>query len=678
MTTLSNTPITDTELSDLSRRSLVPPKRYGVSEWAVQKPFLIAEKGALYPGPYSLDRTPYWREPLDAAGDPNVRRINVVAPPQSGKTKFAEIVITWMLSHRPTNCLYIRPAEPDLDEAFRDRFAPIFFRNLPMLVPNNGSWVVLSKNQRIELTNAIVYGAAATVPRTITSRTTPFILYDETDTGGDTGNDLGNTLDLADERQMAGTAALSMTLGVSSPKHDTGSNWIAYDQRSDRRTYHEPCPHCGVYQDLKWENFHTLDDDRDTIAIITDNLARYTCTKCGCEIEPQWQSWMADRGVWVPQCQTVAQPLPIDDENIVNHDSLAILPDGERWDPQLTGDPPRNPHRGYHVWAANTKWEQRSWSHMMARWFEVSKTRDPERLQVFTNSWRALPWKQSIGSASVDVISRRVGTYEPRVVPASAKIILGAIDVQNDCLWYSFRAFGANQESWLIQYGTVEVHNDDYQSALNTLYEMAIYQGWPIKGEDDLMMRAYAMAVDSGYRTDEVYEFARRQSVIAIKGEDIAKYRVKRVQVEGKKRPDPVDLWHLNMRAFKDRLQRYLKQPTDEPGGYHLHSETTQEYINHLSAEELKPRRSNAKIFTWQIKSSGRPNHLLDTEAYTLALTEALEQRREVSLMVMRDDDPPICVFRRGQGRVTPPAATPGKPQEHNEWAGDAARNWNK
>lgn len=663
---------TTAPVASVVQRILTPRERLSISQWAVNKPFLILEKGAVYPGPYDLSLTPYWREPLDAAGDSAVRKINIVKAPQCGGTKCAEIVLAWHLENQPTNWMYIRPAEPDLDEAFRDRFKPIIERNLPDLVPTSGSWVVLSKNQRIELTNAIIYGAAASVPRQITSRTTPKALYDETDTGGDTSNALGNVLDLVDERQMAGTSAMSLTMGVSSPKYDSGSNWVAYDQRSDRREYWEPCPCCGHYQPLVWESFIVEGDERDGLTIINDDLARYRCKKCEYAIEPSWQGWMSDRGVWVPRDQRITEPLPIDDDAIRDERSLAILPDVERWEPEREGKPRTNPHRGYRVWAANTKFEQRGWSSMMARWFEVARTRDPERIQVFVNSWKAQPWKQSIKSADEQTILRRKGAYEPRVVPGRAKLLLGAVDIQMDHLWYSFRAFGPNQDSWLIHYGTVEVANDDYQSALDTVYQMAFYQGWPAKGEGDLRMRAYALAVDSGFRTDEAYEFSRRAGVIAVKGEDLAKYRVRLVQVEGKKRPDPVDLYHLNMQVFKNRLQRALKQPNDEQHGFWLHCEVSDEYIQHLAAEEMKPRRSNAKLLTWQIKSQGRPNHLLDCEAYTLGLAEALEQRREVSVMTLREDDPAMGTFVSGQSPIGEPQPRKRRTTGRGKWLPDA------
>ncbi len=167
---------------------------------------MIVEKGAAFPGPYDLRMTPYMREPLDALGLPGVRRMNWVFPPQSGKTKASEVGLGYLLEHDPLNVLYIRPAEPDIDEAFRDRFRPMIEANLSHLIPageSGSQWMVLSKNPRIELTRCILYAAAATVTRQLTSRSAARIFYDETDTGEVSSNTLGDVLKSAEDRQQA-------------------------------------------------------------------------------------------------------------------------------------------------------------------------------------------------------------------------------------------------------------------------------------------------------------------------------------------------------------------------------------------------------------------------------------------------------------------------------------------
>lgn len=637
---------------------LHPRERLTVSQWAIRAPFIIKEKGAVRPGPYDLSWTPYWREPLDCISDPTISAMNVVAASQCGKTKMAEVALAWRARFRPTNMMYLRPTEDDVKEAFTDRFKPMLETNLPDLVPR-GEWVTISKNPAIRLNNLIIYGAAATIPRQLTSRTTLFNWYDETDSGTGEANESGNVLQLMAERMMAGTASLVFNLGTSTPRLETGSNYRAFAYYSDRRHFNEPCPHCGAFQPLKLANIIPVDGEKSPDLIRQNDLAVYVCDTCGSEIAPEWQSWMADRGRWVPEGQRIVDPLPLTNDDIVNHASLETCTGPDRFEPRREGDEPATTHRGYQVWRANTKFDLCRWSNILAEWFAVSRTKDPDRLRVFINNWLAEPWKEAIEPADEDQVRSRVGVYEPRTVPGRVKVILGAVDVQADCLWFAFRGFGSNQESWLIHYGTIEVSNGRYVEALDALYELAFYTGFELIGEAaDMRMRAWAVAVDSGYRPDEVYEFARRPCVIAVKGRDLADFRVRVTQVEGKKRPHPLNLYHVNTRAFKDRLQRFVKADDGDPGAWHLHRDTTQEYVDHLTSEHLAPK-GNGRAYTWQPRSEGRPNHLLDCETYILALSEALEQRRELSIMTIQPEDPQVGVFRRGSEPIG--AATPAK-----------------
>lgn len=638
-------------------KQLEPIVRQSMSDWATDH-FFINEVGAVRPGVYDLSWTPYWREPLDALSDPEVRLMNLVACAQSGKTQLGSIFVAYTAKFQPANLLYVRPALDDVVEAFRDRFKTMAEANLRDLIPN-ADYCTLSKNPAIALSTMTIYGAAASIPRQLTSRTCLKTWFDETDSGGEDDNSLGNVLDLLDERQMAGSSLQSLTLGSSTPKRETGSNWQAY-LKSDCRKYNEPCPECGVYQPLVFRpRMVTVDGERDPDLILENNLARYICEGCGCEIHPEHQNWMADRGVWVPKTKKIIEKLDLDDAAMVEA-AKTITKKDERWTPRMEGEEPRGNHRGYQVWRANTKFEQCTWSHIMARWWTVQPTRDSMRLQVFVNNWLAEPFTEAKDPANKELLKTRIGVYPAKRVPGRVKIVLGAVDVQPDCVYYLFRGFGAEQQSWLIEYGRIEVYNENFYDAFEKVYEKGMRLGWVYGDLDDnLHMRCYAMAIDSGYQAGEVYEFCRRSNCIAVKGKDIADWPVKPATVEGKKNPDPLTLWHINTKVTKDRLQKLIKSAPGQPGEFNLHADTTDEYLDHLVAEQLRGRKSNKKIKTWQVKTANAANHYLDCESYIQGLIYALEYEQEVSVWTIRADESPAGTFR--PSNFAKPAAEPVK-----------------
>lgn len=662
---------------------LRPKPRIPVTEWG-RLHFQIQEKGAVNPGPYDPRLTPYFREPLDCFDDPGVRRMNWVVCPQGGKTKAAEVGVCCRMDRRPTNMIYVRPTEPDLVEGFRDRWRPIFEMNLPHLVPMSGEWCVLTNNPRIELRSAIMYGAAASIARHATSRTAPMVMYDEVDTADDANSTLGNTLDVMDDRQMAVAEALAFTVGMSSAKFETGSNWTAYDERSDRREYWEPCPECGAYQRLpaeegQFEERFTLSTkERDPDVIREERLARFVCEGCGVELEDRWQGWMSCRGVWVPRGARIKERLPLDDVEVVDR-ARSYLPavdletgDALRWEPKIEGLGKPSRHRGYRVWAANLNPEglneQRSWSHMLAKWFEVMQTRDPEKVQVFVNSWKSLPWKHTLRGLDEKQIRQRMGAHERGKVPAAAKVLFAGVDVQEaGYLDYDVWAFGPGHKGgparqWTVEHGTLEVSGEDYQAALSRLHERFM-RGWPVVASPMWRMRVYQYGVDSGAVTGDVYEASRSCGFLPMKGTDNANYVVQPSTVEGKLRPEPITFFWVNRMVVNGRLQRMLMAPPevamggyDAGGGWWMHEGTEDEYIRQLASEELRHKKGRKKP-VWEKKSEGRKNEKWDTAAYILAVAEALSQLGEVDVWSLVEDDPRLNVFRVDGGEDTPEVA---------------------
>ncbi len=496
-------------------------------------------------------------------------------------------------------------------------------------------------------------------------------------------------------------------------KYETGANYRAYEDQSDRREYWEPCPECGGYQRLPAErgafedrfvvsetgrgsgparpgsrgSRGTRGTERDPQVIRGQRLGCFVCEHCGVLISDRWQGWMSLRGVWVPAGGEVVEGLPLGDRDVVEVGSLAWKPDGSRWEPEVSGQAAVGDHRGYRLWAANLNSEglsrQRTWSHMLAEWFEAEKSRNPERLQVFVNSWKCLPWKVTLAGLEERKILERKGAFAARVIPKDAKVVLASVDVQEEgggYLVYDVWAFGPEPEaaagggesrSWSVDSGIEFVQHEDYQGALDRLYTR-LMRGYPVAGESSLRMRPWAVAVDSGYRAREVYEFSRRPGVVVVKGQDDATYTLRMSEVEGKIRADPVTLWWVNTRAFKSRAHAMLTRPGDDPGGVRLHAETSEAWVSQMASEELKPKSKGGKP-TWQLKTAGRANHHWDNFCYTLAVADALAEKGEVAVWSLRATDRRLGAFvpgvrlepggepRRSRGGVSKPGRKRGR-----------------
>lgn len=89
----------------LVRESLPLPDHREIREWAAAN----VDFGNMeaFKGPYNVENVPWTAEILRAFKDPRVRKISVVMPPQeSGKTKAAEVCLSWRISENPAKCAF--------------------------------------------------------------------------------------------------------------------------------------------------------------------------------------------------------------------------------------------------------------------------------------------------------------------------------------------------------------------------------------------------------------------------------------------------------------------------------------------------------------------------------------------------------------------------------------------
>lgn len=67
----------------------------------------------------------------------------------------------------------------------------------------------------------------------------------------------------------------------------------------------------------------------------------------------------------------------------------------------------------------------------------------PELLQNFVNSWLAEPWEDTKLKTSADMVMERQTDLKELIVPSWASFITGGVDVQQNCLYWSIRAWGS-------------------------------------------------------------------------------------------------------------------------------------------------------------------------------------------------------------------------------------------
>jgi phage terminase large subunit GpA-like protein len=204
--------------------------------------------------------------------------------------------------------------------------------------------------------------------------------------------------------------------------------------------------------------------------------------------------------------------------------------------------------------------------------------------------------------------------YVEGEIPAAAKVLTAGVDIGKDLFHYVVRAWGDGEESWLVTSGKCR---GDW-----SLVEQRLCEG--VFGQQG--MQTMLICIDSGYRTEEVYEFCRQRPDVCrpVKGQQVLDgvpfrgVKVERSPATGSVPLGAQILWHVNNEFFKDRLHRLIHQE----GRWHLHQDPNPEYLRQVASEHkvlVRNHRTRQAKEEWSLKPGYRANHWWDAEVYSLA-----------------------------------------------------------
>lgn len=549
-----------------------PPERYTVSEWADN--FRVLTNISAEPGRWRTNRTPYLKEPMDKFTDPLIEQIVLCFGAQLGKTETELNMIGYALDQTQSPVMMVYPTDAIAKFASDKRVQPMIksVKSISDNFDENSKLLELDFNNGNYM---VLVGANS--PSSLASRSIKYLFFDEIDKYPAFSGKEADPIKLAKERTK--TFVDKKIVMVSTPTVESGNIWQALMNANERRQYYVPCPHCGVSQTLKFKQIKWPDEHNDNADMIRDT-AYYECEHCG--------------------------------EHIYDKHKMEMLRHGE-W---RAANKPQSKVRSisYHLSSIYSPWVTFG---DVAYEFKNSKG-TPASLMNFINSWLAEPWR-SAKTKSTQTLHFTESTYDRGVVPDKATLLIASVDVQLDHFWWEVRAYAPGVKSYLIDYGQASTWND--------LEEIIVNREYPSEyGEPRQVMKA---GIDSGFRTDEVYQFCARfpEICIPLKGSSnhktlTAPYSMSSVEkgvIGGLK------LYVLNTDYWKDFIFARMVRPTDEVCTIHLFKDCPQEYTDHLRSEEKQETR-NVKTgevtVQWKPLTGHPTNHLLDTCTYNAAVAD--------------------------------------------------------
>lgn len=372
--------------------------------------------------------------------------------------------------------------------------------------------------------------------------------------------------------------------GVADPQDLQSEIWKNW-QNGTRHEFMVPCPDCGEFfaPRLKYLTGWEPGDSPSK----AKRKAKLLHWKCGSLIEEKHKLWMLEHG-------------------------RAIAPGQRIVAGEVVGDPPESDW--YTIWISGLLSPWVTWGDSAYAWLSAARSHDEATIratinlrfgELFRVRGEAPPWEdiRKISEESV---------YDLGVIPKGVRKIFLTVDVQKDHLVCIVRGWGVEQESWLL--AREELWGEtDKSEVWDRLSE------WADKGFLDRPFDAFA--VDSGYRTEQVYTWCERRMGVAYatRGKDrpAKLYSAHDVEVlrSGKKVKRGLKSWTFDHGFFKGWVHDRIRVPQDQPGAWHLGRGVGDDYCRQLVAEQRM--RLPSGVQAW-VKSG--PNDWLDAEALQVLL----------------------------------------------------------
>lgn len=646
-----------------------PPERITVSEAAER--YHIVKNPGQHEGPFSLEKTPYLREPMDVLTSLDYTGMAFAGPARTGKSAMA---INWLCHTAitdPADMMVVHMGQTNArDWSLADLAKAL--RNSPelrkRLVPGKANDNVFDKaflsGMRLTVTWPTISNLSGkTIPRLWImdmDRIKPQIIDKE-----------GHVFDLTKKR--SGTfKRYGMTAAEASPGFPvTDPKWTADPShpheappcdgilsiynRGDRRRWFWKCPQCESafephFKLLKWPTLDTGD---------IMEMAEQTYMVCphdGYPMEPHWQRVLNSAGRWVKEGQI-------------------WMPNGE-----ITGTARRSDIASFWMFgpaAGFTDWLQLVRQYLTAM-ESYDKTGDdgPLMTTVTVDQGDAYVPKHLEGGRLPETLKARAEDWgsarEEPTVPPDVRFLMAMVDVQGgvgSCFVVHVFGVDSNRDIWHVDMFKIrkspERKDEEGESARidpgayvedwETLVDQVMERTYPLSDGSGRRMGLKLTACDSGGSdgaTATAYEFWLKLRDRGLTGRfhllkgvpsktETAPIRIAypNAQSKGNKfeRYAAVPVWYINSNIVKDNAANLLERTI--PGGQIHFPHWAEMWLYAQLTNEI--RLPNGQ---WE-KIGGRKNEAWDLLCYALAFLD----HRDINIRYLDWDNPPTWAAEWGR-----------------------------
>jgi len=563
-----------------------------------------------FPGLWDNEKTPYAKEWMDnmAPNSPIQHQVIMKGAQVSG-TEAMLNTLAYYMDQCPAQILYITAKEELLEKWSLRRLEPLIdsmgIRH-KVLASKERLGVVTRRAVDKTLSKEFIGGCldlvSARSAASLRAESKRILLRDEVDGAPallTTGE--GFWLDVSYARTKA-YGSLRKVMDVSTPSTFEDSQIFQLYERGDRRKYFVPCPSCGHYQELVWEQV-TPEYKSGKLFDVS-----YKCIKCSALLKNHQKREMLSKGEW--------RPTAVSDSKVF---------------------------RSYHLSTLYAPVGMSSWFEMYEEFTRAQE--QPDGMRGFTNLSLGMPYKEKGVRPILTTLQNLRSTYKSGEVPDGVLFLTMAVDVQagqerNDGkparLVVEVCGHGKGFRTWSITYRDFVGPIDDISSGawMSMTKWFQEIQG-SFYRSDGQKFPISLVLIDSGYDAHIVYDFCRNwQHTLPSKGYSLLKKNKKEKGLD-EAGPDYFRRYRLakvgdskeqmlaeiSTNYYKHHIYTNLSKVRNEdkkiqaPGFCEFPRDYSDDYFRELSAEE---RRADHSFYL----PSKRANEALDCRVYNMAAAD--------------------------------------------------------
>jgi len=553
------------------------------ADWADENFYLSPESSAI-PGKWKT--RPWQKEILDAATDQKSHIVVFQKPTRIGYSIILSIITAFYIHQRPSVQLHYQPNAEEAKGYAEDSIEPMIRDNATIKeliqTPNLRSKTKREKTVKKNYPGGYAEFLGAESDRSFNRRTARLMTADEIDAwvkeagkAGDTiTTALRRTSDFWDRKNILGGKPIGASFD---PKADqkitdgisTINYWFMMGTQEHR---YLPCPDCNhlqlfEFEDMIWDK--DLDENEKVIKHYP-MTAHFLCSECDFKIEHKHMRWMDIHGKWIA------------------HNPEASI----------------KKIRSFHLWAILSYSPNVTWGHIAQEFLDASLSK--LKLKAFYNEVLARTWEEESIYIDTSSMVDRKENYTAQV-PKGVLLVTAASDVQKNRIETEVIGWGANFESWSIEYKIF--HGDTTQPEVWDNYRaFLLSKRW--YNDDNLPVAIHTTTIDAGYLTETVTSFTQplfNRRIYAIMGANSITAKI--IPRKTGKTKTRNDFFSVGVNRAKDEIAWHIAS-TGGAGYMHFPNDSAYdaEYFMQLGAEKKD------KTGRWQ--ATRKRNEVFDVRNY--------------------------------------------------------------